>query len=159
MALIGVFTGLSLANYYLTNQSQTLTGAKVAVLEQIRLARQQSSSGQIYSDCVIDSFLGFGLTVDVPTNTVSLTYFCPTVAAAPIHTIPVATRYRNVQISSLTSGGVPITNFYFKRLTGVTSTGADVTLCLHHTQLSKYSKFIIRASGIIDTYDNQTTCP
>lgn len=159
VAIITTVTGLTLANYIITSQSQILNASKTEILEYIRLARQQSETSQVYTGCSIDSLLGYGLAVDTGTNTVSLTYFCPTAPASPLRTLAVGTRYFGMEVTNLSSNGTSIPSFYFTRLAGVTNTGNDVTLCLQHTVLLKYVKLIIRVSGKIETYDNQTACP
>ena len=155
---MGIFAGMTLANYVLTNQSRNLNAAKDEVLEMVRLARKQTQTNQVPSGCSIDSFLGYGIAVDTVANTAQLTYFCPA-AVSSLHTITFTTKYGGVQLTSLTSLGAPITNFYFRRLTNVTSTGGDVTICLQQTTLLKFSKLIIRSTGKIESYDNQVSCP
>ena len=113
----------------------------------------------VYIGCSVDSLLGYGLVVDTGANTVQLTYFCPTAPATPMRLLQVGAQYFNMRVSNLSSNGTSIPSFYFTRLSGATNTGADVTLCLQHTVLAKYVKFIIRTSGKIETYDNQSTCP
>lgn len=159
ISIIGIVVGGMLANYLLTSQSEIFRAAKSEVLDYIRLARQQSQTSQLPSGCTIDSLMGYGLVVSTATNTIQLTYFCPGAAATPIRSLVLGSSYLNMSVTSLTAGGVATGNFYFRRLTGVTSTGNDVTLCLQHTQMLKYVRIVVRTSGKIDTYDNQPTCP
>ncbi|MFA6005034.1 MAG: type II secretion system protein [Patescibacteria group bacterium] len=159
IALVGVFTGMAVMNYVITNQSKNLASAKTEVLEMIRLARQQTQANQIQPSCTADTFQGYGMAANIGTNTVSLSYFCPAIAGTPLRSLALGTKYGGVAVTAFNSGAAPVANFFFKRLTGVTNTGTDITVCLQQSALSKFSRIVVLSNGSIESYDNQTTCP
>jgi prepilin-type N-terminal cleavage/methylation domain-containing protein len=145
--LLIAFT-LGIPNLIKGQQSAELKSGKTEVLSIIELARYKALANEVIAGCTTPS----GYTLTVESSELVLSGNCAG-SLTEIKKFSLA-KFRNLQLSA--SLALPF-DFTFQKLTGIV--GSQITLCVKHQALNKFSRINIFYSGKITHEDNQLVCP
>lgn len=154
-SIIAVLIGISIgtANYIRQRQTTELNAFAREVKAHLELARKRALSSEVPGGCTIDSFLGYGLTITLP-STIKLDNYCGSLTPTPSETFNFATKYSNTTIQAGSAATI-----LFKKDNGALQSAAAQKILLQESGTSKYITICISLVGKITSYTGNVACP